>query len=73
MLYWSEICMSVEIFFFLHMAPLKTYVVSHEALIFVLQVFALRAVFEERITPLNRGITVSNRKGCLAEAALFIV
>jgi len=55
------------------MAPLKTYVVSHEALSFVLRVFALRAVFEERIKPVNRGITLRNHKGCLAEAALFVV
>ena len=55
------------------MAPLKTYVVRHGALIFVLRVFALRAVLEERIKPVNRGITVSSHKGCLAETALFIV
>jgi hypothetical protein len=47
---------------FLPMAPLKTYVVSHGALIFILRVFALRAVIEERIKPVNRGITVSSRK-----------
>jgi len=45
------------------MAPFKTYVVSHEALIFILRVFALRALFEERIKPVYRGITVNNHKG----------
>ena len=62
MLYWDEICMSGEFFFF-SMAPLKTYVVSHGALIFVLRVFALRAMFEERIKSVNRGIAGSNHNG----------